>query len=278
MLIEGVKIYPNDKIELEQQIELNNGLMYANANEYTPKALIPSIPWRSPSSDEYKKLLCRDASKPPHSTIGLIDLPSSCFDRLKESGFYDLKTIEDFDLFKERFDCTDLTSPIMNYLSQNFKTSESASIPPLGTKLPGLPTVSSDLVDGKEIWVGLHVDRWDRKSINQLNEARNRICVNLGKEPRFFIFLNLTIAKICRMLEEKVNISVEDLFLNHSLLQEFIKHYPKYPLVKIHVYPNQAYIAPTENIFHDGSTLGMSSLDIQMTLRGHFRISKKQRG
>jgi len=44
-------------------------------------------------------------------------------------------------------------------------------------------------------------------------------------------------------------------------------------MVRIKVRPGQAYIAPTENIFHDGSTLGTSEVDRHMTCRGHFSLN-----
>jgi len=38
--------------------------------------------------------------------------------------------------------------------------------------------------------------------------------------------------------------------------------------VRLAVAPGEAYIAPTENMIHDGSTLGMRHEDLQVTLRG----------
>ncbi len=50
-----------------------------------------------------------------------------------------------------------------------------------------------------------------------------------------------------------------------------MKRYPDYPVIKVRVAPGEAYIAPTENMIHDGSTVGKQYPDIHLTLFGYFR-------
>ena len=72
---------------------------------------------------------------------------------------------------------------------------------------------------GTARFVGLHVDNWTRLPLNQRHTAPRRICINLGNEARYFLFVNLS------------------------------------------------YIAPTENIIHDGSSVGARGHDVSLSLR-----------
>ncbi len=56
-----------------------------------------------------------------------------------------------------------------------------------------------------------------------------------------------------------------------SLVADFCALFPAYPVIKLRVGPDEAYVAPTESLIHDGNTEGGSRLDIDLMVRGHFR-------
>ena len=58
-----------------------------------------------------------------------------------------------------------------------------------------------------------------------------------------------------------------------TLVLNFMRCFPDYPVIRLRIAPNEAYIAPTENIIHDGSTLGKMYFDICLTIRGKFKSS-----
>ena len=47
-----------------------------------------------------------------------------------------------------------------------------------------------------------------------------------------------------------------------------MRAFPDYPVVRLTIRPGEAYIAPTENLIHDGSTLGMTSPDLALHMIG----------
>ena len=53
--------------------------------------------------------------------------------------------------------------------------------------------------------------------------------------------------------------------------QAFLKRFPGYPVVKIRLKPGEAYIAPTENMLHEGSSLHIDETGFQFILLGHFK-------
>jgi hypothetical protein len=126
---------------------------------------------------------------------------------------------------------------------------------------PGLTTVTSDR--SSQNYIGLHFDSWDRLPIEERHLSSNRICINLGKEDRYLLFINLSVLTISRLIKEHTV---------NALKTAFLQAYPDYPVIKVRVSPGEAYIAPTENMIHDGCSLERNSPDIHLTIRGHFQL------
>lgn len=127
---------------------------------------------------------------------------------------------------------------------------------------PGLATVSRDASNGK--FVGLHIDSWDRAPMHSRAASRNRICINLGRENRYFLFVNMSIGRCAELAGDS---QCPDW---NYIVKEFFRKCGGYPIIRLLVAPGEAYIAPTENIIHDGSSLGMVGMDATFTLLGTF--------
>ena len=52
---------------------------------------------------------------------------------------------------------------------------------------------------------------------------------------------------------------------------------PTYPVVAIEIAPGEAYIAPTEDLIHDGCSEGMKNNDVCLTMLGYFSRPASQR-
>lgn len=132
---------------------------------------------------------------------------------------------------------------------------------------PNQVTTTKDHSSG--LMIGLHLDSWSRSAANSRANAENRICVNLGDEPRFLMFVNLPLSSIIDVLQQE---AVPLATLGPTEIgRRFMAHYPDYPVLRVRILPGEAYIAPTENVIHDGSTLGSQSADAFLTIRGSFR-------
>ena len=133
-------------------------------------------------------------------------------------------------------------------------------------KSSGLTTVTEDPNTGA--LVGLHIDDWYNAPLTSRSDAPNRVCINLGCEERSFLFLPLSIARIWDAVG-----NIESGVKHTSVARLFMRMVSCYPIVRLRVRPGEGYIAPTENIVHDGSSKDMSSLDVSLSLRGHFELS-----
>jgi hypothetical protein len=119
--------------------------------------------------------------------------------------------------------------------------------------------------------IGLHNDGLNLMTIETAHTYENRISINLGKDSRYFLFVNLYLPEAKKMLQECMS---ADEFKNvniSNIPRYFFKHFPDYPVIRIEQKPYQYYIAATFNCFHDGSTLGSENLDVTMTYFGKFQ-------
>lgn len=117
--------------------------------------------------------------------------------------------------------------------------------------------------------IGMHVDSWSDLPLARRGKAPNRLCINLGQEPRFLLMVNQSVSSLPDLLHSFVSANQQS---PTELAREFLKRNSAYPVVSIRVDPLEGYIAPTENMIHDGSTLNQQSHDVVLTLLGYFGL------
>jgi len=81
----------------------------------------------------------------------------------------------------------------------------------------------------------------------------------------------LRLSQVAELLVKEAGFAIEEINLD-NIAYLFFKHFPEYPVVKLLQYPYEYYIAPTDNILHDGSTLGMKTQDVTLIYLGHFNL------
>ena len=122
-------------------------------------------------------------------------------------------------------------------------------------------------IDGK--FVGLHVDDWDNDPIEQRRSSRNRISINLGTESRDFIFCPIDVLEMQGHLRNSGTLTTSD--TASSSARKYLRLNPQTPLLRCQIPPGWAYIAPTENCIHDGSTSDQTSSDMTFVVRSRIR-------
>lgn len=235
--------------------------------QYCEGAFMPQEPWREPTNQE-SALLWTKEPPPSYSGVGIVRLPADILALLAASGIAALTTPLQVAEFKNQEKCDRLLDKLIAYFKPFCLSDSPPAISGMGGRQPGLSTATIDNKRGCRN--GLHTDNWDALPLAQKQESTNRICVNLGADSRYFLFVNLTEMDIFEMLgcgESDVNKP-----WTRQLTNEFMKRYPDYPVVKLRIAPGEAYIAPTENMIHDASTAQMKHLDIKVMMRGYYRI------
>lgn len=267
--------------------------------QYSENAFIPIELWRELNPVE-QRLLYRNNSEgivDKSNHIGIVYLPDSITAPLVDLGVAFVQNTEDchllsqHPLYQEAIDC------IVEYLLPLCSSKESLTIHHVGVNPSGLPTVTFNHATNR--FIGLHLDSWDGLPIENRYLSTNRICINLGFEDRFLLFVNLTLMDIFYLSQIDIPASqmnsvwenrkqdIRDRYFSSTstfsqiclieLRHDFLTKYPNYPVIKLRISPGEAYIAPTENMIHDGCTIGKTFFDVSMTVRGHIGLPSFKR-
>ena len=281
-LIEDVKIFAPD-INLKERLVLSSGFELATEPvddiPYEDHAFKYRKPWRWTTDQELSILSTNDPQRDYSDTIRIFRLPSEIIEKIEKLGIPKatkdehyveirkknprlfIETMEDLYSFKKSFLAR---RELFHKLQVSFFRWD-------------WHTVAINFNNEPFKFVGMHLDAWDGKTLKNCAVASNRISVNLGSQARYFLFVNLTVRKMHDLLVSGKNINIGiDTNSQDELARSFVNNYFEYPVTRIKLEPYEAYIAPTENIIHDGSTEPMDDVDISLTTRGYFRITNER--
>jgi hypothetical protein len=110
----------------------------------------------------------------------------------------------------------------------------------VGRDVPGMTTQTMRGRNGLRL--GLHLDNWDGLPQAQRGSSRNRVSLNLGREPRWFMFVD----------HDLVSAHSPDAIPNTASARSVIARAAVPPaVVRVRVPVGWGYIAPTEILLHD---------------------------
>jgi hypothetical protein len=249
-------------------IEINSGVIAAKElgfMSYTSNAYVPKNDWRVLTTPEQNDLFSNEVKRYSEQ-ISIIKCAKNPFNTLIDLGLNTISTLEDSVKFSGNEYFSEALCDIFEPVLSQIKSIQDTHINMIAYRPKALYTVTEN-EQGKLI--GLHVDNWCRKPLAIREESQNRVCLNVGRSPRYFLFNRLNIKAIHSKCQHQSLIS-KDTENIHEILNAYFAHYSDDPIIRIKLNPGEAYIAPTELIIHDGSSLGQSVCDLQVTIRGHI--------
>jgi hypothetical protein len=222
---------------------------------YRPNAFLPRGTARVATVDELATLVACDAPPARNRVIGIVRFTPQLIAQLRQAREHEGK------IGSER-----MQQPPFFAIAAELEPEWTVRGPlmPLGFACypPGFHTVTFDAA--AERFIGLHIDDLDRQPIHTRENSTTRLCINLGECSRYLLFMNLSARSMARMLQDDAAMAMRATPLIHAFMRKF----PDYPVARLAIRPGEAYLAPTENLIHDGSTLGMARQDLQVTVRG----------
>lgn len=258
-----------------ERLAINSGVRLETSDAYHPHSYLPRSDWRTPNVDELAvltSLTTEDYSR----TIRVLPLPAEITKICQDMG---LDAVADRRSIRQQFAANRPLFEQFELLLNNFLLSmemvdETAPVIhafPIATH--GLPSITRRYLNGSEEYrfCGLHVDCDSGASVVACTSARNRISINLTGEPRHLFFINIALDELNARYAEQFGLptNIDD---RNSLVQEFLAHNHTYPVVRLTVQPYEAYIAPTDNIIHEASTLGRTIEDVTLVALGKFKV------
>jgi len=235
---------------------------------YCPQAHVPIENWRELTTAEHVCLWAVDPLYTPGSWISIVRIPDVILAPFAVLGLVTLTCARDLGTLirTDRYDAACAT--VKGYLLRFLRGETELVFGGVGASPPGLRTTTFDT--SNNCYIGLHVDNWDRLPLAASAGATNRIAINLGTEDRYFVFINLGLQQIADRLDRAGSRRTAVAGEGSSIARAFMTAYPSYPIVKLRIAPGEAYIAPTENMVHDGCTVGKRHLDLHLSVRGHL--------
>lgn len=145
-----------------------------------------------------------------------------------------------------------LCDAISDCLCRRLDTHGTPRVFPLGFNTAGMRTITYDR--SRKQRIGIHLDAWDGASFGARMTARMRVAVNLGPGRRWFLYAPVCLRGIADVLghdmtsDDNFPASAADL-LQAGLLKR---------IVAVRLRPGEGYIAPTDALFHDATTMWAS--------------------
>lgn len=270
MLTKGVKLIADNNINVQERIYLSNGSERATTNTYLHNAYIPRNTWRKSNAEEINVLTTLDDNDDFSTTVCLRSVPNEIInlaEKMKLSSVISAGELEKI-LSVQSEDYEQLNKLVEEFVQQLLYPDQQMIHHGFCINEPNIETVSYER--DSQRYLGLHLDTSVAFNIETADVCPNRIAINLSKEKRYLLFVNKTVKQMTSMiLSLEPTIDINSLTAT-SLVNHFFTLYPDYPVIRITQNPYEAYIAPTDNIIHDGSTKDNSMHDITLIHRGYL--------
>ncbi|MDQ3363831.1 MAG: hypothetical protein M3680_00160 [Myxococcota bacterium] len=235
---------------------------------YREGAICPQPDWRPVRDGELAEVVAYEMG-PPGSTVDIAPAPAAFVDAIRACGLVGGMTEQQYAAFVRQPAYQAALEGALPQLWQFVQSADGLQV--LGTSVQGgdlwSTTTHADAGEPNRL-SGLHIDNWDQLPLGERGRARRQLCINLGIEDRFFVFARAEVATIVGVLGE----SFERRQAYIGVGRVFFARFPDAAIVRVRVRPGEMYIAPTDNLLHDGSTVGSHSPDITLNLRGFFHV------
>lgn len=260
------KVFINDGVQLGAKVKTNGSLTY------DIDAYIPRHTWRDLNKFEIRTLLADGYEQIDYAKSILISkLPDSVIEKIK---ILDLGRCDDFSSVlysfkKHNNEVAEFQDDIIQLLLQYSRIHEDLSFHRIVFNPPSIETLTYYIDENKLKFVGFHIDRSTVFDFYSVEKSKNRICINVGVEDRIVYFINLTINQMRNILLEYGKITA-DALTPDNIGNYFFQEFPDYPVVKVLQGPYEYYIMPTDNVLHDGSSIGKNKHDICLVYLGYL--------
>lgn len=272
MILKRGIVIKSDLPNFEEQLMINTGTSPAvdEVNiHYSPNSFIPKRDWQ-PLSGQAKSMLFRHSKRLQSSSLIRVGrIPDSIKETFRKINLHECTNPDDvYPTVRKHEEIVKRLATELDSFFQQFSSTKQYKFHRITRAMPNRDTITCHYRNEQFIYIGLHVDRSRLYKLHSAYQSGNRISINLGKESRCLATVNLSLIQAYNMIRMKI--SQETTITPHNIANLFFQHYPDYPIIKIEVKPYQFYIAPTDNFFHDATTIGMKSVDITLVYTGNF--------
>lgn len=186
-------------------------------------SVVPADDWQPLTAQQAAQLRADDTTD-PNTVVEVVQVP---IDRAAAHAIMPV-TATAFDPFAGRH-----AADFLGYLDQE----------------PGLRTGTIDESQGLRI--GIHLDNFDKLSFDQRTTGRRRLGVNFGPGSRHLLLATIDVLDVCLGNDP----DQPSRYPHTDDLRHYVLDGRTLTVLRIRIDPGQGYIAPTELLPHDGSTM-----------------------
>ncbi|MDN3580917.1 hypothetical protein [Mucilaginibacter flavus] len=263
--------FKSDLENFDEQLSFNSGTnMGAEATGvyYRPNSFIPKNDWR-PLDSTAKNILFHKNNQHYSNIVKVGEVPRQLRDTFRTMKLHECTNPDDvYPTVRLHEETVKGLATDLDDFFAGFSAHRQYKFHRITRAMPNRETITCHYIDQKFIYIGLHVDRSRLYKPHTAHKSGNRISINLGSESRHLATVNLSLIQCYNMIRKKAG--AEIVITPGNIAGLFFQYYPEYPVVKIEIKPYQYYIAPTDNFFHDATTMGMQALDITLVYTGIF--------
>jgi hypothetical protein len=178
-----------------------------------------------------------------------------------------LSTLERTDAERFKLEMAQFSGMLVAVTSLLFGAAEQPLV--LGTTADRGDELTVTFDNDRANYPGLHLDSWDSGDLDAREHSRTRLCINFGPGDRYLLYVPLTMRQIEACLPKPVaDIWREDA---SQMIHEFFRNHRDAPVARLLVTPGCGYIADTDNMVHDGSTMTIRDGNVHFTVIGRYR-------
>jgi len=255
MLIPGLALLEAEALAQRGALLVSRGTSdaaSASAELYDPEARVPRLPWERATSRDVDSLRGREGS----AASARIQLLRPCSAAAARAAKRVLALV---DRETQRPDVLRAGRELLQALARQHGEFRFASEARLAQTQPGLLTNTRDASQAGRL-LGLHVDSHERRPIAERAVCRRLLVGNLSREVRSLLFVNLELEQLKGALPVQ-GIPRGRFDSATDLARAFLRAFPEYPVLRLLLQPGEAYLAPVQNMVHDGCTLDMRAAD-----------------
>jgi hypothetical protein len=297
----GVCIYFGGDINPIDRLRFSNGTYCLDPDSilklgYRPSAFVPQLPWQTPTADRLDLLLKHSLAKPlpPQNplqgridigtsdlaeTIAIVKFPDQILSKLTEllragNEKYGSNNLT-VDRINQQSNYVRAIDEISTYISKHYSLDDDTCCLGLNRAEVDKLTTTIDWINylPQTPSVGLHLDSWEKLPLRRRHFSKQRLCLNIGTETRYFLFINRTLMQMFADLNLVDPTDISKDYRGLRIAEQFMSTCNRYPVISIAIEPGEAYIAPTENIIHDATSMDKQSPDWSLTFLGKFSLA-----
>lgn len=253
---------------LQELVALNSGVTDGPETGSRSHSFVPRQDWRAPQPSELR-LLVADRPVPLSDGVSILKVDAA----LRQAFWGDIgPALLSRDSKASPEEKRDRLRRFAQTVTGSLETGRclrTTSLRSCDVQVSPCGQVSTAFDYQRSRYVGLHIDDHDRLPMSERRGAFQLLCVNLGRSERYLQYINLGALKLLEVLRGN-DTQRPDPSSSQELASAFLSTFPGYPVVRLRLPPDHAYIATTQNVLHDGATNQRGEPDVALLIAGFF--------